>query len=125
MKVASSTKLLPSVSFLVHKHLLLDVIPHIEPTGPKGRLTKGDVLQYVKSGGSGSVTDELFASLNLNTQNITHLINSAIAATSKLPLRQKTIHLIKKTQLGNELKNILDSKPLKDNQYITGSFWYY
>jgi hypothetical protein len=70
--------LLPSVSFLVHQHCLLQQLPLIVATGPKGRLLKGDVLSYLKD--SCLVVDEEYDSITVNgTNNLNKLAVSAFS----------------------------------------------
>ncbi|SPO01127.1 related to pyruvate dehydrogenase complex protein X precursor, dihydrolipoamide acetyltransferase [Cephalotrichum gorgonifer] len=61
--------LLPSVQSLVHAHGLDEAaVAQITPTGPKGRILKGDVLAYV-----GSVKPEAPTSNSARFENLSHL----------------------------------------------------
>ncbi|KAG5983345.1 hypothetical protein E4U55_000177 [Claviceps digitariae] len=74
--------LMPSVETLVHQHgLSKDDVSRIKPTGPNGRLLKGDVLAHL-----GSISADSPAALSSMFKKLAHLDLSNIKVAEKKPV---------------------------------------
>ncbi|PHH72821.1 hypothetical protein CDD82_5789 [Ophiocordyceps australis] len=74
--------LMPSVEFLVHEHRIAPAdVARIKPTGPGGRLLKGDVLAYL-----GSIAASLPAAVSSRFDKLAHLDLSNIKAVAPVAL---------------------------------------
>ena len=102
MKSISSFKpkisMLPSVSWLINKHHIEDSeISRIKPSGPRHRLLKGDVLEYLQSATSNALPFERYLALDLYYReapiNIAKLLSKTLEINSEMQLAKPPIYL--------------------------------
>lgn len=74
---------LPSVAFLINKHALSnETLQLIKGTGPKNRILKGDILEFIKNGVNSfveSVQNESWHYTDLNLRNVQKLKVDALS----------------------------------------------
>ena len=102
MKSISSFKpkisMLPSVSWLINKHHIEDSeISRIKPSGPRHRLLKGDVLEYLQSATSNALPFERYLALDIYYReapiNIAKLLSKTLEINSEMQLAKPPFYL--------------------------------
>lgn len=116
----ATSHFLPSVSFLLHKHSISpETAASIAPTGPKGRLLKGDVLAFIHDPSSAitqmldTVFNEVVHSVSVDMQMANRIrpaaqtdivISACVAALSENP----KVHSIWSASAGQATPSAVD-----------------
>ena len=134
MKV--NKNLLPSVSWLVHKHQLTDAdLAGIQGTGPRNRILKGDILSFLESFTTSSAIEyEQYFAIDLHTNhlNLAEILAKSVSISKELEIAKPPFYLsrhrngsVMNTKFDENITaKILDKLSNSDEKSTLGSMKY-